>query len=391
MRCYLQVMIFLGLWLLAACNVPANETTTNEETAADPTAQPTVTEAPPTATVVAPTATAVPPTDTPEPTETPLPEPTAVLQPVLFTAVNPPEQPMMARPEEGSAFDAIYTDTGAVIHHDGLFHLFYNVIQGWPPREILIGYATSPDGVNWTRHGDDEPVMRAEEVSYAGHTLLISNVRVEDDGTWVMYFYTWPIMSGTAASSIGRASALSPTGPWTADEAPALEADPDSWDNFSVANPYVVRQDEGTYFMYFTGNTKGSLDAYIGLATSADGVTWTKHDGFVLEAGDASWSERKVSAPKVWQTESGWRMIFRNDPLSGGPPSLSYATSEDGISWTMMSQETPIFDITSVPEWRAVWATDIAHLDGTYFLFAEIGTGNSTDVHVMTYEGEFGE
>ena len=390
MRRYLQVMIFVGLWLLVACNAPANETTTNEETSADPTAQPTVTEAPPTATVVAPTATAVPPTDTPEPTETPLPEPTAVPQPVLFTAVNPPEQPMMARPEEGSAFDAIYTDTGAVIHHDGLFHLFYNAIHGWPPREILIGYATSPDGLNWTRQGD-EPVLHAENVSYAGHTLLISDVLVEEDGTWIMYFYTWPTMSGTAASAIGRATAPSPTGPWTADEAPALEADPDSWDNFSVANPYVLQKDDGTYYMYFTGNTKGSLDAYIGLATSPDGMVWTKHEGFILEAGEADWSKRKVVAPKVWHTESGWYMLFRNDAISGAPTTLSYATSEDGISWTRMSQETPIFDIADTPEWQAVWATDIVYLDGTYFLFAEIGTGNSTDVHVMTYKGEFGE
>ena len=391
MKRYLYLFVLLGLLLLATCSTPATEEAVRETVTDVPPTVPAATEVPPTETAVPPTETAVPPTATPEPTETPLSEPTAIPQPVLFTAVNPPDQPMMARPEEGSAFDAIYTDTGAVLYHDGQFHLFYNVIHGWPPREILIGYATSPDGINWTRHSEEEPVMRAEEVSYAGHTILISNVRVEADGTWVMYFYTWPTMSGTAASTIGRATAPSPTGPWTPDESPLLEPDPDSWDNFSVANPYVVQQDDGTYYMYFTGNTRGSLDSYIGLATSTDGVTWAKHDGYILEAGDEPWSERKITAPKVWRTETGWTMIFRNDPISGAPTTLSYATSEDGLTWTMMSQETPIFSINAATEWKAVWATDIAYLDGTYFLFTELGMGNSTDIHVMTYEGEFGE
>jgi beta-xylosidase len=77
--------------------------------------------------------------------------------------------------------------------------------------------------------------------------------------------------------------------------------------------------------------------------------------------------------------------------MSGIPMTLSYATSEDGLTWTHMTQDTPIFDIGPTAEWRAIWATDITYVDGTYFLFAEIGTGSSTDVHVMTYEGTFGQ
>ncbi|MCB8944581.1 MAG: hypothetical protein H6658_12595 [Ardenticatenaceae bacterium] len=369
MKRYWHFTVLLGFLLTAACSTPANEV-------APATPQPAATE--------------LPPTHTPEPTATPRPEPTAVPQPILFTPVNPPTQPMLPKPEADSPFDAIYTDTGAVVYHDGLFHLFYNAIHGWPPSEILVGYATSPDGLNWTRQGD-EPVIRAEDVGYAGHTLLVSNVFVEDDGTWVMYFYTWPTMSGVVPSAIGRATAVSPTGPWTPDASPALEADADSWDSFSIANPYVVRHDDGTYYLYYTGNTNANLDAAIGLATSTDGMTWTKQDGPVLEAGDALWSERKIFGPKVWRTEDGWRMIFRNDPLSGAPTTLAYATSEDGLSWTVMPQATPIFKATDVTPWRAVYATDMAYLDGTYFLYAEIADGTGTNIHVLTYEGEFGE
>lgn len=378
MKTTIKIVVLCGLFLTVGCGTPAGEVTT-----AASTPQPAPTEAPPTEIIVLPTS-------TPRPTKTPPPPPTIVPEPVLFTPVNPPDQPMLPPPEAGSPFESIYTDAGAVVYRDGLFHLFYNTIHSWPPREILVGYATSADGLTWTRQGD-EPVLLAEEVSYAGHTLLASNVFVEDDGTWVMYFYTWPAMSAVVQSAIGRATAPAPAGPWTPDETPALEASPDSWDPYSVANPYVVRHDNGTYYMYYTGHDSANRTTAIGLATSADGLTWTKHDGPVLQAGDATWSESRLFGPKVLPTENGWLMIYRNDPMSGIPMTLSYATSEDGLTWTHMTQDTPIFDIGPTAEWRAIWATDIAYVDGTYFLFAEIGTGSSTDVHVMTYEGTFGQ
>jgi predicted GH43/DUF377 family glycosyl hydrolase len=378
MKLFWKLIVLLALMTAVACSSPANE-----ETTADPTA-------PAAAAEELPTETAVPPTNTPAPTNTPPPVPTAMPEPVLFTAVNPADQPMLPRPDADSPFDSIYTDVGAVIYHEGLFHLFYNAIHGWPPREILIGYATSPDGINWTREVD-EPLFQAEDVSYSGHTLLVSSALVEDDGNWVLYFYSWPSMSTSVTSAIGRITAPGPTGPWTADEAPALEVSIDGWDNFSVANPYVVQHDDGTYYMYYTGLLKGNLESSIGLATSADGITWTKHEEPVLLTGDAPWSERKISGPKVLATDEDWLMIYRNDVISGAPRTLGYATSPDGITWTHTSQETPVLDVAAYEPWRAVWSTDIAQVSDTYFLFLEIGNGSSTDLHVTTYEGMFGE
>ena len=372
------------LLLITACSSSPNETTVEV-------AEPVIV-----ATEVPSTATPVPePTDTPKPTaaptETSLPEPTAVPEPVNFTAVNPPEQPMLPRPEaEDSPFASIYTDVGAVVYHEGLFHLFYNAIHGWPPREIFVGYATSPDGIDWIREVD-EPLFLAEDIEYAGHTLLVTSGLVEDDGTWVLYFYTWPTMTTSAPSAIGRLTAPEPTGPWTADETLALEPSDEGWDNFSVANPHVLKLADGTYRMYYTGHLKGNLESSIGLATAADGINWTKHGEPVLQTGEAPWSQRKISGSKVLLAESSWLMVYRNDPISGAPRTLGYATSPDGLTWTHTSQETPILDVAAYEPWRAVWSTGIAHVNDTYFLFLEIGDGSSTDLHVTTYEGVFAE
>jgi predicted GH43/DUF377 family glycosyl hydrolase len=141
--------------------------------------------------------------------------------------------------------------------------------------------------------------------------------------------------------------------------------------------------------MYYTGIVKGNIESSIGLATSPDGVNWTKHGDPVLLTGEAPWSQRKISGPKVVATDEGWIMVYRNDPISGAPTALGYATSADGITWTHTSQETPILDVAAYEPWRAVWSTDITQVDGTYFLFLEIGSGSSTDLYVTTYEGEF--
>src|SRR5829696_25235 len=134
----------------------------------------------------------------------------------LFTLVR--DEPIV---EQGSAneWDVPYTDPGAVFFHDGLFHMFRNGFKGWP-ASVQIGYMTSEDGVNWTEVSED-PVMQTRDVPYAGIAALASDAMVLEDGTWVLYFYTWESRDGRKGPAvIGRATAPAPTGPWTPDPAP---------------------------------------------------------------------------------------------------------------------------------------------------------------------------
>jgi hypothetical protein len=51
--------------------------------------------------------------------------------------------------------------------------------------------------------------------------------------------------------------------------------DPGSWDSGTVAKPYVMYLD-GTYYMFYAGSSIGKA---IGLATSTDGINFTKYTG----------------------------------------------------------------------------------------------------------------
>src|SRR5262249_26086522 len=136
----------------------------------------------------------------------------------LFTLAS--DKPAVPHGKYG-AWDGQYTDPGAVFYANGKFNMFRNGFNGWP-TSVQIGYATSDDGITWTEVGSD-PVLMTKGVPYAKVAALASDGMVMDDGTWVLYFYTWNSYSQiTATGAIGRATAPVPTGPWTPDPAPIL-------------------------------------------------------------------------------------------------------------------------------------------------------------------------
>jgi predicted GH43/DUF377 family glycosyl hydrolase len=312
----------------------------------------------------------------------------------LFTLAS--EEPIIANTGALQDWDGIYTDPGAVFYHDGQFHMFRNGFNGWP-ASVQIGYLTSDDGITWTEVTED-PVLTTDEVTYAGVAALASSALVEDDGTWVLYLYTWGSDSNNnAPGTIGRATATEPTGPWTPDPEPILlPGSGGSWDAFGVAVPRVIKTDDG-YVMYYTGyEGTGISGTRIGMATSDDGITWTKYDD--RETTDAPFAESDpvlvsedesaaVHQPAVQITPDGWVMVYRTATGGRGGMRLHYALSDDGIHWETVSEE-PIWSPDSFPRATPFWFTALVHHDDTYYLYIEGARRNSfTSIYVATHEG----
>jgi predicted GH43/DUF377 family glycosyl hydrolase len=296
----------------------------------------------------------------------------------LFTLVS--AEPVV---EHGptSDWDGIYADPGAVFYHDGQFHMFRNGFRRWPGF-VDIGYATSPDGITWT-DASDEPVLSTDDVPYAETAALASSVLVEDDGTWVLYFYTFNTGENSASGNIGRATADNPLGPWQVDAEPVLTpGSSGSWDEQIVMAPRVVQTDGGYVMYYEGGSSAGFGSAQIGMATSPDGVTWTKRDDPILSAGEG---EMMVHQPLVQITPNGWIMIYRS-LVGRGNMQLGLAFSEDGINW--MRAEDPIFwNKTDIPRTSGFWYTALAYHDDTFYLYIEAGRA-STDIYAATFTGQ---
>jgi predicted GH43/DUF377 family glycosyl hydrolase len=180
---------------------------------------------------------------------------------------------------------------------------------------------------------------------------------------------------------LGRATAPGPDGPWTIDPQPILTPGPTgSWDAGGLQWPSVVQTNEG-YRMYFAALDRRGGRASIGLATSDDGLTWTKHDGPVLTAG-VDWERGQVDRPRVAATPQGLAMVYAGGLLTD----RGLAWSADGISW-QRDGELPVITRDAFPISGNAWDAALVYRDGALDYYLEIGsaTGTSgTQVYLAT-------
>lgn len=392
MRHFFTVLILCTL-LLTGCS-PASTPISN--LIQTPSPNPTQTPQPPTATPLPPTA-----TETPTPTHLPNAIPTDELGSSLFHFYE--GNPILQH-TNNTKWDSVYIDPGAMVYHDGMFHMFFNGINGFP-APVGVGYATSSDGYHWNRQVN-EPVLSARqlnETKIIGTNLFVTSALVEDDGTWVLYFYTLRGSTFNGLGQIGRATAPAPTGPWTIDPDPVLKPGPQgAWDDVQVSGPDVLETDAG-YFMYYDGHGDETT-SMIGMATSPDGIHWTKYNdpatpdpAFaesdpVLTVSKDGWDSTRVIDPNVIQTTAGWSMIYLATSGSGkftaGTFAFGAATSSDGIHWTKSAQN-PILSNQDHSQWSATYLATLLYVQDTYYLYFDFVSSSSThtNVYMATYSG----
>jgi len=216
-----------------------------------------------------------------------------------------------------------------VILHDGaLYRMWYTGDRGGNPR--LIGYATSGDGLSWTRYAGNPVLAAGAPGSWDADGARWAAV-ISDGGVFKMW-YTGRDASGT--NRIGYAT--SPDGiVWEKHAGnPVLDlGSAGAWDERRVSEPAVIK-DGGVYKMWYGGRDSAGWDN-IGYATSPDGITWNKYAGNPVLAGSppGSW-DIVVYAPSVILDGGVVHMAYSGCNNVGTACEIGYATSTDGIHWT---------------------------------------------------------
>ena len=150
-----------------------------------------------------------------------------------------------------------------------------------------VGYATSPDGVVWTK--------------YAGNPVLTAG----------------------------------PAG---------------SWDEYHAGEPHLVYE-QGLYKLWYMGKRFGdwlTTPEDMGYATSTDGITWTKHPGNpVMRADPNSWEWPSVTNGHVLREAGQYHMWYTAGPW---PKEIGYATSSDGVVWSKYAGN-PVLSTASPSGW----------------------------------------
>jgi hypothetical protein len=229
-----------------------------------------------------------------------------------------------------------------------------------------IGYATSPDGVVWTKHPQN-PVLTAGAEGAPDDADVVSPHVLYQNGL----FHMWYAGRGETNQIF---YATSPDGvQWTKHpNNPVLDLGGNyDWDNGEIAAPSVIWT--GARFeMWYQAYSRGTLKHYIGHAWSLDGYTWTKDTlNPVVGLESYAWDGYSIFYPSVavgvgnqlmmwYQGEAGENQtkqlgLVAFDWNAAPTPLPTFPTEAIDDDVTLTPTETPSGPPTMTPTPTVTW------------------------------------
>ena len=116
-----------------------------------------------------------------------------------------------------------------------------------------------------------------------------------------------------------------------------------SFDETNAKYPCVLKVGN-EWWMWYNGRSADSFTGQIGLATSPDGLSWTKANGgepIFRHGPPGAPDSTKVDHPAVVRFDGRFHMWFTMGDEDSSY-TIGYATSENGIDWTRRNQGQPV-------------------------------------------------
>ena len=214
---------------------------------------------------------------------------------------EPPQIVLGPRPETGWEDDI---NRPVVLKRADGYHLWYT---GQAKGRSCIGYATSPDGVAWTRRSD-RPALAAEQ-AWEQPSVMCPHVLWDEPAQLFRMWYSGgnnyePDAIGAATSADGLA--------WSRHAAnPVFRPDPASdWEKERVTACQVEKRGDG-YLMFYIG-FRDIHHAQIGVARSKDGLTgWERHPANpIIRPGFEKWDHDACYKPYALFDGAKWLLWY---------------------------------------------------------------------------------
>ena len=198
-----------------------------------------------------------------------------------------------------------------------------------------VWYAVSSDGINW-QLGSNSPVLTPGNYnSWDSYTVMTGPV-IKDDSEYRMYYLgftdpygIWHIGLATSPDGIN----------WTKYPNPVVYA---GSDEFEIIPSDVIKVNN-TFFLYYSVKQYPYYE--IRLATSQDGINFTKSNNNPVLIPDENWEGSGIYSPSVIFENNQFKMIYAD--VNQNNSGLGMAYSNDGVHWTKDS-DNPFFSIEDV-------------------------------------------
>ena len=212
-------------------------------------------------------------------------------------------------------WDRMIRERGFVLREADTWRLWYTGYDADPAETMRLGYATSPDGVRWTRHPanpvfDDTWTEDVHVTKHDGAYLMFAEGRND-----VAHLLT--SADGVRWEEKGRLDVRTRSG---APLSPGPYGTPTVW------------VESGTWYLFYERGDEG-----VWLATSADRRVWRNvEDAPVIDRGPEAYDRHAVALNQVVRYGGRYYGVYHAnaDPEWKGPWTTCLAASDDLVHWT---------------------------------------------------------
>lgn len=228
--------------------------------------------------------------------------------------------PVLAPGPEG-AWDGAFVGLGSVVWDGNRFLMWY-VGAGFTSFQTgAVGMATSPDGINWGKYAGN-PVLRPSSID---QRLITTPYVIKPFGSplYNMWYAARRSADPPSSSVLRIIYATSLDGiNWDKFATSALSPsdEPSAWDSGSVYAPSVFYDNYSrTFGMWYTGLSQASIVPNIGFAISKDGIAFTNSTKKPLLSQTAgAWDSGGVENQDVILTPTGFTIYYDGISVNAG-------------------------------------------------------------------------
>jgi predicted GH43/DUF377 family glycosyl hydrolase len=208
-----------------------------------------------------------------------------------------------------------------VIHENGIYKMWYTGVLYMAFTKLIvaeqIGYATSPDGLNWTKYPGN-PVLPYGPVGSFNDKWVFRPVVIPTGSSYTIYYSS---LSQNGTYGIGMATSNDGIS-WKKLDPVTMPSS--SWDAYAASVGSITKEGNTLLMAYAAQSSKGS-PPQIGLANSTDGTNWTTFSKNPVINGGDSWDNGGVSDPMIVRVGDHYN-VYYSGITNNGTSTVGLAT-----------------------------------------------------------------
>lgn len=235
-------------------------------------------------------------------------------------------------------------DQAQVMYDNGKYKMWF--MNLYDSGHGDISYAESNDGISWQVVSNGPVLTAGQPGSWDDYAVGMGYV-LKDNGTYKLYYagmqdpHTGMRQIGLATSTDGMH--------WQKYLNPVLPSDYNQY-YLGVHSVLIINN---VYYMYYEASSEFAYTFDINLATSTDGIHWTKYVNNPVVVPNDNWEEGSISYATIVKDGNQYKMTYGNNVQNA----VGMAYSTDGIHWTK-DASNPVFTLSDVSNG---WCTKISY------------------------------